>query len=148
VVESYILQGRTVEEKILATLLLLNETKSAVRYSCDCSLCHADVLSAIETCRQSAGAIKRRPMTITEYTINYNQALPSETRAVQLWGDQWRRARAAWGWAARRRQAAASAVSPEARRRPMAVLRSRLRASGRAPQWTWEASSPKVTSRT
>ena len=79
IVERYILQSRAMEEKILATLLLLNETKSAVRHSCDCSLCHADVLSAIETCRQSAGAIQRRPMTIRKYTINYNQALPPMT---------------------------------------------------------------------
>lgn len=61
------------EEEILSTLLLLNETESAVRYSCDCALCHADVLSAMKTGRQSTGAIKRRLMTITKYTINYNQ---------------------------------------------------------------------------
>jgi len=55
VIERYVLQGRAMEEEILSTLLLLDKTEPSVCDSCDCSLCHAAVLSAIGARRRNAG---------------------------------------------------------------------------------------------
>jgi hypothetical protein len=40
-------QGGRMEEKVFPTLLLLNETKAPVGDSCDCTLCHCVLISAM-----------------------------------------------------------------------------------------------------
>src|SRR5687768_1772225 len=70
------------------------------------------------------------------------------TRAIQFSNTMPMSARAAQGWAAKRRQAAAMLVSPAHRIRPMTVLRRAAITCGILPHRTGERSSSKVTSRT
>lgn len=39
-IKGYAHQGRRVEKQVFSALLLLDKAKTAVRNSCDCSLCH------------------------------------------------------------------------------------------------------------